>query len=97
MSRIIVAQGDLPLSAAEIKGTIDEEHLQTRSLEEGFLNMKCSEVMGPRMNFVGSGEFIESALMKLEQENTLLVMDHGRPSAVVSASDVITYLENQKR
>ncbi|MBJ68694.1 MAG: cystathionine beta-synthase [Acidimicrobiaceae bacterium] len=97
LSRIIVAQGDLPLSAAEIKGTIDEEHLQTRSLEEGFLKMKCSEVMGPRMNFVGSGEFIESALMKLEQENTLLVMDHGRPSAVVSASDVITYLENQKR
>ena len=25
--------------------------------------------MGPRMNFVGSGESIESALMKLEHEN----------------------------
>jgi cystathionine beta-synthase len=96
LSRIIVAQGDLPLSAAEIKGTINEEQLQTQSFEEGFLNLKCSEVMGPRMNFVGSGESVGSALIKLEQEHTLMVMDKGRPSAVVSASDVMSYLERSE-
>jgi len=94
LSRIIVAQGALPLSAAEIKGTIDEEYLQTKSFEENFLTMKCSQVMGPRMSFVGSGESVGSVLIKLEQEDTLLVMDKGRPSSVVSASDVASYLEN---
>ncbi len=94
LSRIIVAQGVLPLSAAEIKGTIDEEYLQSRSFEENILTMKCSEVMGPRMSFVGSGESVGHALIKLEQEHTLLVMDKGRPSSVVSASDVASYIEN---
>ena len=97
LSRIIVAQGSLPLSAAEIKGTIDEEHLQAKALEEDVLTMKCSEVMGPRMSFVGSGESVGSVLIKLEQERTLLVMDKGRPSSVVSASDVMSYLENLER
>tara|TARA_A100001037_G_scaffold303235_1_gene336762 strand:- start:145 stop:1509 length:1365 start_codon:yes stop_codon:yes gene_type:complete len=97
LSRIIVAQGSLPLSAAEIKGTIDEEHLQAKAFEEDVLTMKCSEVMGPRMSFVGSGESVGSVLIKLEQERTLLVMDKGRPSSVVSASDVMSYLENLER
>ncbi len=94
LSRIIVAQGVLPLSAAEIKGTIDEEHLQAKAFEGDVLTMKCSEVMGPRMSFVGSGESVGPVLIKLEQEHTLLVMDKGRPSSVVSASDVASYLEN---
>ncbi len=93
LSRIIVGQGDLPLSAAEIKGTIDETQLQIRSFEEGFLDMKCSEVMGPRLNYVGSGESIRSVLFKLEQDQTLIVMDKGRPSAVISASDILSYLQ----
>ena len=97
LSRIIVAQGSLPLSAAEIKGTIDEEHLQAKAFEEDVLTMKCSEVMGPRMSFVGSGESVRSVLIKLEQERTLLVMDKGRPSSVISASDVMSYLENLER
>ena len=97
LSRIIVAQGSLPLSAAEIKGTIDEEHLQAKAFEEDVLTMKCSEVMGPRMSFVGSGESVGSVLIKLEQERTLLVMDIGRPSLVVSASDGMSYLENLER
>ena len=97
LSRIIVAQGSLPLSAAEIKGTIDEEHLQAKAFEEDVLTMKCSEVMGPRMSFVGSGESVGSVLIKLEQERTLLVMDKGRPSSVISASDVMSYLENLER
>ena len=93
LSRIIVAQGDLPLSAAEIKGTIDETQLQIRSFEDGFLEMQCSEVMGPRLNFVGSGESIRSVLFKLEQNQTLIVMDKGRPSAVISASDILSFLQ----
>ncbi|MDG2300833.1 MAG: cystathionine beta-synthase [Acidimicrobiales bacterium] len=93
LSRIIVAQGNLPLSAAEIKGTIDETQLQIRSFEKGFLDMKCSEVMGPRLNFVGSGESIRSVLFKLEQDQTLIMVDKGRPSAVVSASDILSYLQ----
>ena len=97
LSRIIVAQGSLPLSAAEIKGTIDEEHLQAKAFEEDVLTMKCSEVMGSRMSFVGSGESVRSVFIKLEQERTLLVMDKGRPSSVVSASDVMSYLENLER
>ncbi len=93
LSRIIVAQGDLPLSAAEIKGTIVGEQLQVLSFEEGLLDMKCSEVMGPRISFVGSGESIGSALIKLEQEHLLIMMDKGRPSTVVSASDILSYME----
>ncbi|MEC8985724.1 MAG: cystathionine beta-synthase [Actinomycetota bacterium] len=93
LSRIIVAQGNLPLSAAEIKGTIDETQLQIRSFEKGFLEMKCSEVMGPRMNFVGSGESIRSVLFKLEHDQTLIVVDKGRPLAVISASDILSYLQ----
>ncbi|MBF81933.1 MAG: cystathionine beta-synthase [Actinobacteria bacterium] len=97
LSRIIVAQGTLPLSAAEIKGTIDEEYLQAKALEEDVLEMKCSELMGPRMSFVGSGESVGSVLIKLEQEHTLLVMDKGRPYSVISASDVMSYLESMER
>ncbi len=93
LSRIIVAQGDLPLSAAEIKGTIDETQLQIRSFEDGFLEMQCSDVMGPRLNFIGSGESIKSVLFKLEQDQTLIVMDKGRPSAVISASDILSFLQ----
>ena len=94
LSEIVVAQGDLPLSAAEIKGTIDETQLQHRSFEEEFLKKKCADVMGPRLNFVGSGESISSVLLKLEQGQNIIVMDKGRPSAVVSESDILSYLES---
>ena len=55
--------------------------------------MKCSEVMGPRMNFVGSGESIRSVLFKLEHDQTLIAVDKGRPIAVISASDILSYLQ----
>jgi cystathionine beta-synthase len=94
ISRIVVGQGKFPLSAAEIKGTIDEIHLQNKSFDDGFLQMKCSEVMSPPLNSVGSGESIESVLLKLEQDQTLIVMDKGRPAGIISPSDVLSYLQS---
>tara|TARA_B100000686_G_scaffold337718_1_gene409213 strand:- start:311 stop:1699 length:1389 start_codon:yes stop_codon:yes gene_type:complete len=96
LSEIVVAQGDLPLSAAEIKGTINEVQLLDGSFEEGFLKKKCADVMGPRLNFVGSGELISSVLLKLDQDQNIIVMDKGRPTAVVSESDILSYVESSR-
>ena len=49
--------------------------------------------MGTRMNFVGSGESIRSVLFKLEHDQTLIAVDKGRPIAVISASDILSYLQ----
>jgi cystathionine beta-synthase len=96
VSQVPVAKGDMPLAAAEVMGAIDELHLMERAfVGDGLLDRSAEEVMVPPLPSIGVGQPIELAVSKLDSCPALLVLDGGRPRAVVSRSDVLTYLSHR--
>ena len=77
----------------EVMGSIDELHLMDRLYAEpGVLDEPVEKVMSPPMPTVGIGQSVQLAVSLLDTCNALLVLDGGRPKAVVSRSDVLRYL-----
>ena len=93
ISQVIVAQGPLPLSAAEVKGTLTAQTVKEASLKNPDLNIACSTVMDDSLEFIGIGESIENAKSILEKGKKLLVLDEGKPYTVLTFSDYIRYEE----
>ena len=93
ISQVVVAQGPLPLSAAEVKGVLTAQTVKEASLKNPDLNIACSTVMGDSLDFVGIGELIENVRSNLEKGKKLLVLDEGKPYTVLTFSDYIRYEE----
>ena len=93
VSKVIVAQGNLPLSAAEVKGVISKAGIPDGSLLESSLNNKCVDWMEPSLQNVGVGESISTVEQFLEEGKKLLVFKDGQPFGIVSYSDVAAYFD----
>jgi len=93
VSQVIVAQGNLPLSAAEVKGVISKAGMPDGSLLESSLNNKCLDWMEPSLQNVGVGESISTVEQLLEKGKKLLVFKDGQPFGIVSYSDVAAYFD----
>ncbi|MEA3214880.1 MAG: cystathionine beta-synthase, partial [Acidimicrobiia bacterium] len=52
------------------------------------------EVMSPPLPTIGSGQPVELAVELLESAPALLVLDGGRPRAVLARTDVLTFLSS---
>ncbi len=97
VSQLPVAKGDMPLAAAEVQGAVDELFLMERVfVGDDVLARPVHEVMGPKLPTIGVGEPIEMAVTKLDRSPALLVLDGGRPRAVISRSDVLAYLQTRE-
>jgi len=91
ISQVIVAQGPLPLSAAEVKGTLTVQAIKEASSKHPDLNIACSTVMDDPLQFIGIGESIDTVKSILEKAQKLLVLDEGKPCTVLTFSDYIRY------
>ena len=93
ISQVIVAQGPLPLSVAEVKGTLTAQAIKEARSEYPDLNVACSTLMDEALQFIGIGESIENVESILEKGKKLLVLDEGKPYTVLTFSDYIRYKE----
>jgi cystathionine beta-synthase len=93
VSQLPVAKGELPLAAAEILGAVDElvmMDLVFRAPE--IMDEPVEKVMGPRLPTIGIGQPLALAVEKLDQAPALVVLSGGRPHAVLTRTDVLSYL-----
>jgi cystathionine beta-synthase len=93
ISQIPVIQAEPPLAAAEVVGSVHERDLMQRAVHDpGVLDRPVSEVMGPRLPSVGSGETVDIALLRLEESPAVIVLDNGHPVGVITRSDALAFL-----
>ena len=93
MAQVIVAQGPLPLSAAEVKGTLTLQSVKEAGSEHPDMDIACSTAMGDSLQFIGIGESIDTVKSILEKGKKLLVLEEGKPNTVLTYSDYIRYEE----
>ncbi len=93
ISQLPVAKGAMPLAAAEVMGSVDELRLMDRLYADpGALSEPVEKVMSPPLTTVGIGQPVKFAVDLLDTGTALLVLDGGRPRAVITRSDVLSYL-----
>ena len=51
------------------------------------------KVMGPKLPTIGVGQKVERAVKMLEASPALLVLSGGRPLAVLTRTDILSYFE----
>ncbi|HEY8544915.1 MAG TPA: cystathionine beta-synthase, partial [Acidimicrobiales bacterium] len=93
VSQLPVAKGEMPLAAAEVMGAVDElvlMDLTFRSPE--VMDEPVEKVMGPPLPTIGIGQPVAAAVELLDQANAVVVLAGGRPHAVLTRTDVLTYL-----
>ncbi|MCY3642240.1 MAG: cystathionine beta-synthase [Acidimicrobiaceae bacterium] len=92
LSQLPVAKGEMPLAAAEVMGAVHELRLMALAFSGDLLGQPVENVMSRPLEQIGIGEPVALAVTKLERSPALLVLDGGRPRAVVSSTDVLSYL-----
>ena len=94
LSQLPVAKGEMPLAAAEVMGSVHELQLMASAFSGNLLGQPVESVMSRPLEQIGIGEPVALAVAKLERSPALLVLDGGRPRAVVSSTDVLGYLSS---
>ncbi len=93
ISQVPVAKGAWPLSAAEVVGSVDELHLMERAFEtKDLLDQPVEAVMQPPLTTIGIGQPVRLAVELLDTCQALLVLDGGRPDAVITRSDLLRFV-----
>ena len=94
LSQLPVAKGEMPLAAVEVMGSVHELQLMALAFDGDLLSQPVENVMSRPLEQIGIGEPVALAVAKLERSPALLVLDGGRPRAVVSSTDVLGYLSS---
>ena len=93
VSQLPVAKGEMPLANAEVMGSVSELRVMDLVFgNDSVLEKTVEDIMGPKLRTVGSGQPVALAVEMLESCAALLVLDGGRPRAVISSSDVLSFL-----
>lgn len=93
LSQLPVAKGEMPLAAAEVMGAVHELHLMQAAFHDAsVLDAPVEKVMGPALPTIGIGQPVALAVELLDTDQALLVLDSGRPRAIVSFADVLAFL-----
>jgi cystathionine beta-synthase len=94
ISQLPVCKNTPPFAAAEVSGSIDELDLMESIARNGsVLTTTVGDVMGPKLPTIGVGQQVERAVKMLETAPALLVLAGGRPLAVVTRTDILSYFE----
>jgi cystathionine beta-synthase len=94
ISQLPVCKNTPPFANAEVSGSIDElDMMEAISRDPAVLDVAVEGVMGPRLPTIGVGQKIEKAVQMLEAAPALLVLSGGRPLAVITRTDILSYYE----
>ena len=98
VSQVPVVKGEMPLSAAEVVGSVSELDMLDRAFQDpAVLERPVAEVMAPPLLTVGIGEPVELAIERLEASPAVLVLDSGHPIGVLSRADLLSFLAGRPR
>jgi cystathionine beta-synthase len=93
ISQLPVCKNDPPFAAAEVAGAVDELELMDAAFRDpSVLDTPVEKVMGSKLPTVGIGQPLSSAVEKLDRNPALLVLSGGRPLAVLTRTDVLSFL-----
>ena len=93
VSQLVVAKGAMPLSAAEVQGSVTELRLMKLAYDDqDTLDMPVEKVMGPKLPTIGAGQSVSEAVEMLDGGRASVVLDGGRPVAVITQSDILQFL-----
>lgn len=93
VSQLPVAKGEMPIAAAEVMGAVSELSLMHHmSRDPSALDRPVEQVMSPPLPTVGIGQPVQLVVDLLETASAVLVLAGGRPTAVLSRSDVLGLL-----
>ena len=93
VSQLPVAKGEMPLAVAEVMGAVDELVLMDLTFRAPeVMSEPVEKVMGPPLPTIGIGQPLAAAVELLDRANAVVVLAGGRPHAVLTRTDVLTYL-----
>src|SRR4051812_42894862 len=94
VSQLPVCKNEPPFAAAEVSGAVDELALMDAVFRDpSTMDMPVEKAMSPKLPTIGVGQKLSRAVEMLEHASALLVLSGGRPLAVLSRTDVLSYLE----
>jgi cystathionine beta-synthase len=94
VSQLPVCKNTPPFAAAEVSGSIDElEVMEAIARDPSVLTTPVEKVMGPPLPTIGIGQKVDRAVKMLEVAPALLVLSGGRPLAVVTRTDILSYFQ----
>ncbi|MET0146112.1 MAG: pyridoxal-phosphate dependent enzyme [Ilumatobacteraceae bacterium] len=94
VSQLPVCKNTPPFAAAEVSGSVDElEVMEAIARDPSVMSTPVEKVMGPKLPTIGVGQKVERAVKMLEVAPALLVLSGGRPLAVVTRTDILTYFQ----
>ncbi|HVE74510.1 MAG TPA: cystathionine beta-synthase [Mycobacteriales bacterium] len=93
VSQMPVVKEEPPVMAAEVVGAvIERELLDAVFADRTALDAPLGDHMSAPLPTVGAGEPLPVALAALEGASALLVLDDGKPSGIITRSDLLGFL-----
>ena len=94
ISHLPVAVGEMPISAAEVIGSVSKEILISNSKNSDGLTIK--DFLQPPLELIGAGENISNVVKLFNKSETFLVLDKGKPITVLTKSDVEDFVSESE-
>jgi len=95
VSQVPVLSAEPPVVMGEVVGSIDEKSLVDAVFSgRAALTDPVAGLIGPRFALIGKHESVESAREQLRDADALMVTDDGKPAAVVTRHDLLTFLNS---
>ena len=94
VSQLPVCKNTPPFAAAEVSGSVDElELMEAIARDPSVMGTPVEKVMGSTLPSIGIGQKVERAVKMLEAAPALLVLSGGRPLAVLTRTDILSYFQ----
>jgi cystathionine beta-synthase len=95
ISQLPVCKNTPPFANAEVSGAVDELVLmEAISRDPSVMDTPIERIMGPKLPTIGVGQTIVRAVKMLETAPALLVLSGGRPLAVLTRTDILSYYDS---
>jgi cystathionine beta-synthase len=94
VSQLPVCKNTPPFAAAEVSGSVDElELMEAIARDPSVMGTPVEKVMSAKLPTIGVGQQVDRAVKMLESSPALLVLSGGRPLAVVTRTDILSWFE----
>jgi cystathionine beta-synthase len=95
VSQVPVLSAEPPVVMGEVMGSLDERSLVDAVFSgRAALTDPVSGLIGPPFALIGKHESVESAREHLRDADALMVTDDGKPAAVLTRHDLLTFLNS---
>jgi cystathionine beta-synthase len=95
ISQVPVLSAEPPVVMGEVVGSLDERGLLEQVFTGGAqLTDSVAGLVGPRFPLIGMHESVEEARQALSTADALLVTNDGKPAAVLTRHDLLSFLSS---